>query len=82
MLSFSATTLLGVDNGVEDGKGDGDSSDDGGDGRDKNHRSDEGALVPVKKGVVEDGVSKNEHVEVVKIACPDGRMRGETPNKE
>ena len=76
---------------MEDGKGDGDSSDDGGDGRDKNHRSDEGALVPVKKGVGEDGVSKNEHVEVVKIACPveevkiacpDGRMRGETPNKE
>jgi hypothetical protein len=67
---------------VEDGKGNGDSSDDGGDGRDKNHRSDEGALVPVKKGVGEDGVSKNEHVEVVKIACPDGRMRGETPNKE
>ena len=61
---------------MEDGKGDGDSSDDGGDGRDKNHRSDEGALVPVKKGVGKDGVSKNEHVEVVKIACPDGRMRG------
>jgi len=43
---------------VEDGKGDGDSSDNGGDGRDKNHRSDEGALVPVKKRVGEDGVSK------------------------
>ncbi len=38
--------------------------------------------MPVRKGVREDGVLKNEHVEVVKIACPEGRMRGETPNKE
>ena len=25
---------------------------------------------------------KMSAVEVVKIACPEGRMRGETPNKE
>jgi hypothetical protein len=40
------------------------------------------ALVPVRKGIREEGVSKNEQVEVVKIACPEGRMRGETPNNE
>ncbi len=40
------------------------------------------ALVSVRKGMREEGVSKNEQVEEVKIACPKGRMRGETPNKE
>ena len=67
---------------MEDREGEGDSSDGSGEGRDKNHKSDEEALVPVKKGIREEGVSKNEHVEVAKIACPEGRMRGETPNKE
>jgi hypothetical protein len=51
-------------------------------GRDKNHKSDEGALVPVRKGIEEECVSKKEQVELVKIACPEGRIRGETPNKE
>jgi hypothetical protein len=30
----------------------------------------------------EEGVSKNEQVEEVKRTCPEGRRRGETPNKE
>ncbi len=67
---------------MEDGEGKGDSSDGGEDGRDKNHNSDVETLVPVKKGIGEEGVSKNKHGEVVEIACPKGRMRGETPNKE
>ncbi len=68
--------------GVEEREGEGDANDGGGYGRDKNHKSDEGALVPVRKGMREEGVSKNEQVDVVKMACPEGRMRGETPNKE
>ena len=67
---------------MEDGEGEGDASDGGGDGRDANHKSDEEAMLPVKKWIGEEGVSKIEHVEVVKIACPEGRMRGETPNNE
>ena len=38
--------------------------------------------MPVRKGIREEGVSKNEQVEEVKIACPEGRKRGETPNNE
>jgi hypothetical protein len=39
-------------------------------------------MVPVRKGMREEGVSKNEQVDLMKMACPEGRMRGETPNKE
>jgi hypothetical protein len=42
---------------VEDREGEGDSSDGSGEGRDKNHKSDEEALVSVKKGIREEGVS-------------------------
>jgi hypothetical protein len=38
--------------------------------------------VPVRKGRSDEGVSKNEQVEEVKIAWPEGLMRGETPNRE
>jgi hypothetical protein len=36
----------------------------------------------VRKGKVEVGESKKEQDELVKIACSEGRMRGETPKRE
>jgi hypothetical protein len=54
----------------------------GGGGTEKNQRSDEGLLVPVKKGIGEVGVSKTETEVGVKIARPCGRRRGEMPIRE
>ena len=53
-----------------------------GKGTEKNHRSDEGLLVPVKKGIGEVGVSKTETEVGVNIARPVGRRRGEMPIRE
>jgi hypothetical protein len=39
-------------------------------------------LVPVKKGTWDEGESKKEQVVLVNRACPCGRIRGETPNRE
>ncbi len=51
-------------------------------GTDKCHRSASAALRPVRKGKVEVGESKKEQDKLVNIACPWGRMRGETPTRE
>ena len=48
----------------------------------KNHKSDEGALVPVRKGREEVGVSKRKTEVLVKRAWPLGRRRGEMPTRE
>ena len=54
----------------------------GGGGTEKNQRSDEGLLAPVKKGIGEVGVSKTETEVGVNIARPVGRRRGEMPIRE
>ena len=54
----------------------------GGEGTEKNQRSDEGLLAPVKKGIGEVGVSKTETEVGVNIARPVGRRRGEMPIRE
>ena len=51
-------------------------------GTEKNQRSDEGALDPVRKGWGEVGESKMETEVEVKMACPLGRRRGEIPTRE
>ncbi len=60
----------------------GDGEMEGGRGAEKNQRSEEGDLVPDKKGVGEVGVSKTVTEVGVKIATPWGRMRGEMPTRE
>ena len=60
----------------------GDGEEEGGRGAEKNQRSEEGDLVPDKKGMVEVGVSKMVTEVGVKIATPWGRMRGEMPTRE
>ena len=54
----------------------------GGRGTEKNQRSEEGFLEPVRKGRGEVGVSKMETDVGVKMACPLGRRRGEMPIRE
>ena len=54
----------------------------GGGGTEKNQRSEEGALVPVRKGWGELGESKMETVVEVTRARPLGRRRGEIPTRE
>ncbi len=51
-------------------------------GGQKNQRSEEGDLVPERKGMGEVGVSKMVTEMGVKIARPWGRMRGEMPKRE
>ena len=51
-------------------------------GAEKYQRSEEGDLVPDKKGLGEVGVSKMVTEVGVKIATPWGRMRGEMPTRE
>jgi hypothetical protein len=48
----------------------------------KKHRSDEGALVPVRKGREEVGVLKRQTDVLVKTAWPCGLRRGEMPIRE
>ena len=60
----------------------GDGEGDGGGGAEKNQRSEEGDLVPDKKGLGEVGVSKMVTEVGVKMAMPWGRMRGEMPTRE
>ena len=60
----------------------GDDEGEGGGGAEKNQRSEEGDLVPDKKGLGEVGVSKMVTEVGVKIATPWGRMRGEMPTRE
>ena len=48
----------------------------------KNQRSEEGVLDPVRNGRGEVGVSKMETEVGVKMACPLGRRRGEMPIRE
>ena len=54
----------------------------GGGGTEKNQRSEERVLVPVRKGWGECGESKRETEVDVKMACPLGRRRGEIPTRE
>ena len=54
----------------------------GGGGTEKNQRSEERVLVPVRKGWGEWGESKRETEVDVKKACPLGRRRGEMPTRE
>ena len=54
----------------------------GTEGTEKNQRSEEGALDPVRKGWGEVGESKMETEAEVKMACPLGRRRGEIPTRE
>ena len=51
-------------------------------GRGKNHKSEEGDLVPVRKGRVEEADSKTETEVGVKMAKPLGRRRGDRPTRE
>ncbi len=51
-------------------------------GTEKNLRSEEGFLEPVRKGRGEVEVSKMETEVGVKIACPLGRRRGKMPIRE
>ena len=51
-------------------------------GTEKNQRSDEGALDPVRNGWGELGESKMETEVEVKMACPLGRRRGKIPTRE
>ena len=51
-------------------------------GTSKCQRLEPAALVPVKKGTWDEGESKKEQVVLVNRACPCGRIRGETPNRE
>ena len=48
----------------------------------KNHKSDEGALVLVRKGREEVGVSKRQTEVFVKTAWPLGLSRGGMPTRE
>ena len=48
-------------------------------GTEKNQRTEDGFLEPVRKGRGEVGVSKMETEVGVKIACPLVRRRGEMP---
>ena len=61
---------------VGDGEGEGEG------GAEKNQRSEEGDLVPERKGMGEVGVSKMVTEVGVKTATPWGRMRGEIPKRE
>ena len=54
----------------------------GGGGTEKNQRSEERVLVPVRKGWGECGESKRETEVDVKMACPLGRRRGEIPTRK
>ena len=60
----------------------GDGEGEGGRGAEKNQRSEEGDLVPDKKGMGEVGVLKMVTEVGVKMARPWGRMRGEMPTRE
>jgi hypothetical protein len=51
-------------------------------GAEKYQRSEEGDLVPERKGMGEVGVSKMVTEVGVKMARPWGRMRGEMPKRE
>jgi hypothetical protein len=51
-------------------------------GTEKNHKSEEGDLVPVRKGSVEEADSKTETEVGVKTAKPLGRRRGDRPTRE
>jgi hypothetical protein len=51
-------------------------------GTEKNHKSEEGDLVPVRKGRVEEADSKTETEVGVKMAKPLGRRRGDRPTRE
>ena len=53
----------------------------GTEGTEKNQRSDEGVLDPVRKGWGEVGESKIETEVEVKMACPLGRRRGGDPDE-
>ncbi len=55
---------------------------DGRDGTEKNHKSEEGDLVPVRKRRVAEAGSNTETEEGVKTAKPLGRGRREKPTKE
>ncbi len=48
----------------------------------KNHKSEEGDLVPVRKARVEEADSKTETEVGVKTAKPLGRRRGDRPTRE
>ncbi len=54
----------------------------GGTGAEKTHRSEEGDLVPDRKGMGEVGVSKMVMEVGEKTATPWGRIRGEIPRRE
>lgn len=54
----------------------------GTEGTEKNQRSDEGVLDPVRKGWGEVGESNIETEVEVKMACPLRRRRGEIPTRE
>ena len=51
-------------------------------GTEKNHKSEEGDLVPVRKGRVEEADSKTETEVGVKTAKPLGRKREDRPTRE
>ena len=51
-------------------------------GTEKNHKSEEEGLVPVRKGSVEEADSKTETEVGVKTAKPLGRRRGDRPTRE
>ena len=51
-------------------------------GTERYHKSESSVSRPVRKGRVEVGESKKEQDKLLKIACPEGRMRGETPKRE
>ncbi len=51
-------------------------------GTEKTHKSEEGDLVPVRKGRVEEADSKTETEVGVKMAKPLGRRRGDKPTRE
>ena len=51
-------------------------------GAEKNHKSEEGDLVPVSKGRVEEAESEIETEVGVKTAKPLGRRRGDRPTIE
>ncbi len=54
----------------------------GGTGEEKNHRSEEGDLVPDRRGMGEVGGIENGDRGGVKTATPWGRIRGEIPRRE
>jgi hypothetical protein len=51
-------------------------------GAEKNHKSEEGDLMPVRKGRVEEAESKTETEAGVKTAKPLERRKGERPTRE